>query len=59
MEPSESEEETDRPGGRPGCGGWVKTRARAALLDEPASAGGGTKESRAAPLSLACPKTLL
>ena len=34
-------------------------RPRAALLDEPASAGGGAKERRAAPLSLACPKTLL
>jgi hypothetical protein len=39
--------------------GEMKTRARAALLDEPASAEGGTKESRAVPLSLACPKTLL
>jgi hypothetical protein len=37
----------------------MKTRARAVLLDEPASAEGGAKESRAAPLSLACPKTLL
>ena len=39
--------------------GEMKTRPRAALLDEPASAGGGAKERRAAPLSLACPKTLL
>ena len=57
--PVESKEEADHQGGRPGCGGWVKTRPRAALLDEPASAGGGTKERRAAPLSFACPKTLL
>jgi len=56
--PTESKEETDHQGGRPGYGGRVKTQARAALLDEPASVG-STKERCTAPLSLACPKTLL
>jgi len=39
--------------------GRMKTRVRATLPDAPASAGSGAKERRAAPLSLACPKTLL
>ena len=38
--------------------GGMETRPRAALLGEPASAGGGAEERRTAPLSLACLKTV-